>query len=74
MEVGGGVHAGVEEVLGFLEVVGAGFGLLLLLFPPPPPPPPLNDHDIWKTPAPGSYSSVQSCHEYGNGRDIRRSN
>ena len=51
VDVGGGVQAGLVEVLGFL-VVGAGAWAC------PPPPPPLKDQDIWKTPAPGSCWSA----------------
>ena len=47
VDVGGGVQAGLVEVLGFLVVVAGAWAC-------PPPPPPLKDHDIWNTPAPGS--------------------
>jgi hypothetical protein len=54
---------------------GEGFGSSFCCCPPPPLPP-LNDHDIWNTPAPGSWESVQVTSNKGveNKRELMNVN
>lgn len=50
---------GVQVDVGVRVFVGDGDGFGSSFCCSPPPLPPLNDHDIWNTPAPGSWESVQ---------------